>query len=99
MCLVDHPAVKRSTYAALLTEYTETDAAIILPAYRSKRGHPVLFDESVFQELLTVPLEAGARAVVRADPKRVRMVAVDDPGVIMDVDTREDYRRLSRNDG
>jgi len=91
MALVDHPAVHAGTVAALAAA---GDSAIAVPTYDGRRGHPVLFGRAVWQELLDTPDEVGARAVVRADAGRVRLVPVDDPGILVDVDTPEDFRRL-----
>jgi CTP:molybdopterin cytidylyltransferase MocA len=54
----------------------------------------VLFKREVFDGLRTADPRLGARAVVRADPARVLDVDVGDPGVIVDIDTPEDYARL-----
>jgi molybdenum cofactor cytidylyltransferase len=95
VALVDHPAVRASTVAALLAA-AESDptAAIVLPEHAARRGHPVLFGRTVWQELLDTSDDLGARAVVRADPGRVRVVPVDDPGILVDVDTPDDLQAL-----
>jgi CTP:molybdopterin cytidylyltransferase MocA len=102
MALVDHPMVAASTIVRLLDVWRSSpgdDAmgrtAIVVPTYEGRRGHPVLFATSVWDELLATPDEHGARAVVRADASRVREVAVGDAGVRIDVDTPEDFRRLT----
>lgn len=103
MALVDHPMVSASTVARLIDAWRSAspgrDATgrptIVVPTYVGRRGHPVLFAASLWDELLATPDDRGARAVVRADPTRVREVPVDDPGVCIDVDTPEDFRRLT----
>lgn len=94
---VDRPHVTVATVRALLDRFASRDAAIVVPEYRGRRGHPVLFGRAVFRELLDAPVAEGARAVVRADPSRVAAVPVDDPAVIEDVDTPEAYRNLLRS--
>jgi len=94
---VDRPHVAVATVQALLDRFASRDAAIVVPEYRGRRGHPVLFGREVFPELLSTSSAEGARAVVRADPSRVAVVPVDDPAVVEDVDTPEDYRRLLRS--
>jgi molybdenum cofactor cytidylyltransferase len=61
-----------------------------------KRGHPVLFDRALFDELLSTRLEEGARSLIRAHASEVAEVEVDDPGVLIDVDTPEEYERYVR---
>jgi molybdenum cofactor cytidylyltransferase len=95
VALVDHPAVQPATVAALLGRAAQDPpATIVVPSYRGRRGHPVLFDRAVWQELLDTPDELGARAVVHADPARLALAAVDDPGILVDVDTPSDLARL-----
>lgn len=95
---VDRPQVSARTIQALLEAVQEGSAPIVVPTYRGRRGHPVIFMRGVFDELLATPDELGARAVVRADPDRVTAVPVDDPAVLADVDTPEDLGLLGDGD-
>lgn len=89
--LVDHPLVEASTYAGM-REAAEISPGLILVAEHGRRGgHPVVFPRAVFGELLSAPQDGGARAVLRRDPARVRRVPFDDPGIVADIDTPEDY--------
>jgi molybdenum cofactor cytidylyltransferase len=91
--LVDHPTVKPETFKSLIEEYGRVQKPIVVASFRGRRGHPVIFGREVFAELLAAPLNRGARAVVDADPTRVRLFDVDDPGVTLDLDTPEDLER------
>ncbi len=91
MALVDHPTVLAETYARLL----QVDGQIVIPTHGGRRGHPMVWGATVLDELLAGPLDRGARAVVRKDPERVVEVAVDDPGILADVDLPEDYATIS----
>lgn len=95
---VDVPLLSTAVLASLLKAVGTSHAAIARAAYRGRHGHPVLFTSAVFDELRAADPAVGARAVVRADPSRVMDVEVDDPGVIFDVDTPEDYRRAFGRD-
>ncbi|HEX3409442.1 MAG TPA: nucleotidyltransferase family protein [Candidatus Binataceae bacterium] len=88
--LADHPLVSPSTFRALLDGYRETASPIAVARHHGHRGHPVLFDRAVFAELMAAPEDQGARVVVNADPSRVLYVEVDDPGVVLDLDTPAD---------
>jgi CTP:molybdopterin cytidylyltransferase MocA len=93
--LVDHPAVRPATVRALLdTAHARPACPIVVPVHGGKRGHPVVFARDVWDELRATEDDLGARAVVRADPSRVALLEVDDPGVLIDVDTPADLRRL-----
>ena len=69
-------------------------AGILIPTFDGRRGHPVVFLRPVWAELLDAPDAFGAKPVVRRDPGRVREVAVEDPGILIDVDTPADLAAL-----
>lgn len=92
--LVDVPRFDRSTVLALLKEQRRSAAPVVVPTYGGRRGHPVLFDRSVFDELLAAPADQGARAVVHAHADSLREVAVDDPWIVRDSDTPAEHRRM-----
>lgn len=92
-CPVDHPRVSPETVAALLEAFRGGDDPVVVPRHGDRRGHPVLFRRAVFAELLEEELEEGARTVLRRHEDRVRELPVDDPGILVDIDTRAEYRR------
>jgi molybdenum cofactor cytidylyltransferase len=95
--LADQPFVTAAIVAQLAEEWRASGAAIVAPVYRGVRGNPVLFDRAVFPELLAVSGDRGARALIAADPGRVRAVPIDDDRPLADIDTPEEYERLRGN--
>jgi molybdenum cofactor cytidylyltransferase len=91
--LADHPLVTGATYLSVAQAYRRTRAAIVIARHVGRRGHPAIFDRSIFPELLAAPLTQGARAVVNATPARIVYTDVDDPGVALDLDTPDDLAR------
>jgi len=91
--LADHPTVRADTFRAVLSSYGHGGKQIVIARHQGRRGHPVIFDRSVFDELMHTPDAEGARAVVNADPSRVSYVDIDDPGVVLDLDTPEDVEQ------
>lgn len=94
--LVDHPVVETSTIEALITRTGRN--RIVLPTFEGKRGHPVLFSADVLEEILDLRPTQGANIVVRKDPSRVVELPVNTPGILVDVDTPEQYEMLVRGD-
>jgi molybdenum cofactor cytidylyltransferase len=94
--LVDVPLVSPSVIARVLEAWRTTRAPIVRPAIGSRHGHPVVFDASVFEELRRAPLDAGAKAVVRAHAAEVLDVPVTDAGCLVDVDTPAEYEALMK---
>jgi len=88
--LADHPLVAPATFHALVDGYCGIGQPIVIARYQGHRGHPVIFDCMVFAELMAAPEDQGARVVVNTDPARVLYVDVDDPGVVLDLDTPGD---------
>jgi molybdenum cofactor cytidylyltransferase len=95
--LVDVPMISPTTIRAVLDGWRRSRAPIVRPLVHGRRGHPVIFDRAVFDELRRASLEEGARAVVRAHTHDSLDVPVDDEGCIADVDTPADYRTLLEN--
>jgi CTP:molybdopterin cytidylyltransferase MocA len=93
--LVDVPMVAADTVRRLVEVWKGTRAPVVRPAVGAAHGHPVIFDRDVFDALRSAPLERGAKSVVRASAERVRDVPVNDAGCLMDIDTPEEYARLS----
>jgi len=96
--LVDHPKVRLETVRSLLQAFNAGEGEIIIPSHGGRRGHPVLFARSVFDDLFSAPLEEGARAVMRGRPDLVAYVEVDDAGVLADIDTPSDYEAMRKDD-
>lgn len=89
---VDLPLIRPATVATLLAAFSSSGRTVVRAAFRGRHGHPVVLDRTLFDPLRRADPRLGARAVVRAaDPLDVE---VDDPGVVDDVDTPEDYERL-----
>jgi len=95
VALVDQPAVRPETVAALVQAFREIGAPLLLPVCEGRRGHPVCFARALYPELLEAPEQEGARAVIRQNRALLREVVVDDPGIHQDVDSPEDLARLA----
>ncbi|OXH80996.1 molybdopterin-guanine dinucleotide biosynthesis protein MobA, partial [Burkholderia multivorans] len=86
----DMPWIAASTYEALTRALDADDASIVAPAHRGVRGHPVGFAAHHYDALAALDGDTGARALFKTAP--VRLLDVDDPGVLRDVDTPADLR-------
>jgi molybdenum cofactor cytidylyltransferase len=92
--LSDQPFVTAAIVERLVAEWCASAASIVAPIYAGQRGNPVLFARAVFPELLAIQGDQGARAVLAANPTRIRPVLFNDPHPLADIDTPEDYERL-----
>jgi len=89
VALADMPLVRPETIRTVM-DAVKQGAMIAAPAYRGERGHPVGFNASLRDELLACRGDEGARAVLQAHRAQLRLIAVDDPGVVYDIDSRAD---------
>lgn len=99
LTLVDHPAVTAETLEAMLERFAAAAPALLIPRYQGRRGHPVLLARALLNEILALPVSASAKQVVRAHLGEAAFLDVNDPGVVRDVDTPEDYRSLAKGGG
>ena len=93
VALCDYPLVTPATVARLVSRHEEVPGTILIPGHGGRRGHPTLFPAVVLHELET---GGTLRDMVRRDPGRVQQLEVDDPGILLDMDTPEDYALLQR---
>lgn len=75
---VDHPMVSLDTVKKILNASRLEPDLIIVPSDGSKRGHPAVFPAWSQKEFFLVPLDEGARAVLKQYPKRIHHIVVDD---------------------
>jgi molybdenum cofactor cytidylyltransferase len=87
----DHPAVAASTLGRLAQDAGR--GRVVLPVLGGRRGHPALIGADLIQEIAAIPAGEGLRYLWRARPEILTEVAVDDEGVLLDLNTPEDYGR------
>jgi molybdenum cofactor cytidylyltransferase len=90
IALADMPAIEPGSIRAVaqaLEEGYDTAAAF----FDERRGHPVGFASSFYEELAALSGDDGARKVLARHPPH--RVAVADHGVLLDLDTPEDLKR------
>jgi molybdenum cofactor cytidylyltransferase len=90
--LVDHPFLNPGLVNEMIDKFYQSKKLVVLPRYRDRRGHPVIFSRKLFPELLSAPLDQGAKSVVHAHRDETLEIEVEDESVLIDVDTREQYR-------
>ena len=95
---VDLPHVRVTTVDRVMEAHRRAKAPAVIPTFGERRGHPVIWGAALFRELMENPAATreGARAVLHDHEREVVSVPVDDPAVIDQVNTPEDYERLVR---
>lgn len=95
VALADMPSIDAATIAAVQAAIA-AGAPSAAPSYRGRRGHPVGFGAVCGPALAALEGDAGARAVLLQHPPR--LIAVDDPGILYDVDHPADLAAGGRRD-
>jgi len=90
--LVDVPLVTPATVRTLIARAGSSASPILRAVHGGRHGHPVIFKREVFAALRGADPALGAKAVMREIG--VEDIDVDDPGILQDFDTPDDYRRL-----
>ncbi len=95
VCLGDMPNVTSADIDRLVAAYDPLQSrAVCVPTFRGKRGNPVLWDRRFFSELMDLKGDVGARHLIGEYAHLVCEVAMDDEGVLTDVDTPQALRSL-----
>lgn len=95
--LVDQPLVTPALMNQMLAAFQAQPSGAtvaVVPTYRGQQGNPVLLSRALFAELRDLSGDEGARGVLRRHAQRVHWLPVDDPAVVMDADTPEQYQAL-----
>ncbi len=93
--LADQPQIPVEVVRALVEAHARGLSPIIAPlVLEERRANPVLFDKTVFSDLLQLTGDTGGRAVF--DKHRVEYLPWHDDILLFDVDKPEDYERLKR---
>jgi molybdenum cofactor cytidylyltransferase len=81
-------------FDAVIDAYRATRGVIVVPQIAGDTGHPAIFDLRLRDEILGLDEAQGLRSVTYAHRAEIVRVAVDDVGVLDDMDTPDDYARL-----
>ena len=99
VCLVDQPHLLPQTYRRMFELAEKAAERVIVPTFGGRGGHPVFLPGSLFARILDEPPTAALRTVLRQAGNSPLRVELDDPGILEDIDTPEDLRRLEKSAG
>lgn len=86
-------AGSKETFVSLVSAFRERRPPIAVPSYCGQSGHPPVFDRALIPELIDITEETyGIRSVVERYRDKRLIVDVDDPLVLLNLNTPTDYR-------
>jgi len=93
---VDQP-VPSAILQKMKAHLEENEAAVVIPTYEMKRGHPILLHASTKNDLLLVNEETlGLRSVIRKYQQQIAYLEVNDPSILLNFNKQEDYDKSDR---
>ena len=96
--LVDRPPAAPDTLDLLRRTFLDAPAHVwaVVPEFKGKHGHPFVVGRELIEFFLKAPATANAREVEHQHQSHIKYLPVEDPFVIANVDTPEEYRALEK---
>lgn len=92
--LGDQPMITKGLIAALVEVYCQTSPEILIPSYNKRRGHPWIVARHFWEEINSLGENGGTlREFLNHHQDSIKYYITDDPAVIQDIDTPDDYKR------
>jgi CTP:molybdopterin cytidylyltransferase MocA len=88
----DIPLVRPDTVSTLLEAYRPR--RILYPVFQNRRGHPPIISTIFTRKILNFNEQGGLRSFLEQNESSAADVAVADEGILLDMDTQHDYRRI-----
>ena len=94
---VDIPLVKSETIKSLINEHNNNPGKIIYPVFGDTRGHPPLIPGNLVPVIIHWSKEGNLRDVLNSYSNLSFEVEVNDKGILIDIDTLDDYESLLKS--
>jgi molybdenum cofactor cytidylyltransferase len=91
---VDQPGISENLVRALIRLFSDSQAPLVLPRCRERRGHPAIFGRTLFQEIMETPLHDGLKGLILRHQGDMALLSTNELASVEDVDTPEDYFRF-----
>ena len=93
---VDQPDLPEEFYFEFVRQI-EDGVNWIQPAYKGRKGHPILFDKLTARKILEAPKSMNLRVISGKKGLVKKIWGCDFPQILTDIDTPENYRALVRD--
>jgi molybdenum cofactor cytidylyltransferase len=90
---VDLPLVSPDTARRVGDAFRARPGPLFVPFHNTVAGHPVLLGRELFDDIMHASLEEGVRSLIMSHARTLEEVRVVDPGILIDIDTPDDYWR------
>ena len=96
LLVCDQPAVNGQFIERLIATREATKKKIVASSYANTVGVPAIFDRSLFEGLLALGDESGAKSIILQNPERVAQFAFPEGSI--DIDTWADWKELDETE-
>ncbi|RMF94584.1 MAG: nucleotidyltransferase family protein [Candidatus Schekmanbacteria bacterium] len=91
--LGEHPLIDSKTINILIDAFLNSEKRIVMPVYEGIKGHPLILDNSLKNEILSPKIRC-LKDIIKKHQNEILEVDVDCRGVVIDLDTEEDYKKM-----
>jgi molybdenum cofactor cytidylyltransferase len=92
--LGDQPMLDSNTINHMLDKFRNSGKDICVPICDGKRCNPAIFNRVLFDQLMEIKGDIGAREIIQANPGRVLYVNMNNPLCFVDIDSQQDFENL-----
>ena len=90
--LGDQPWIATKTVDSVIDAYKTTGKGLVLPWYKNAGGHPLLIDLKYRDAIARLNPDKGLRELLSLYPEDITRVRIENPDILRDLDTPEDYK-------
>jgi molybdenum cofactor cytidylyltransferase len=91
--LGDQPQIEVGVVRSLLEKYRQSGAALVIPSYKMRRGHPWILAQELWDAVYALSPGATMRQLIETHAGQIAYLELDHPSILRDLDTPEDYRQ------
>jgi len=94
ICLGDQPQVRERSVRIVCEAFDKNRSNFVVPSYEMRRGHPWLVARPLWNEFLKTHSPQSPRNFLNAHSMEIEYVEMDNPSILEDLDTPEDYLKF-----
>lgn len=88
----DQPMIEVPVINLVVRTWHDSGRGIVVPTFMGRRGHPLLIERKYNKEVMSLDAAEGLRILAMKHPDDVKEIETDNPLILKDIDTAEDYR-------
>jgi len=100
ICLADMVKLTSDDYTFFAEKFekawSQNQFCILLPRFNGEKGNPVIFSSKYKSDILQHKDPEGCKGIIKQHPDQIEWMDMNKGAVLVDMDTPEDYDRLSR---